>query len=80
MKKLWFAIMGMIFFLACTIFAPVELTMYIMRYAEQYGYYPEAALLMETDLILELITIWFFYIVGLAFVLWLILMKREIKL
>lgn len=75
MKRIVWVIIGVTFFLACTVFAPLELTMYIMRYAEQYGYFPAPALLMETDLIMELIAIWFFYALALAFVIWLILKK-----
>ena len=75
MKRLIWASVGATFYIACTIFAPLELTMYIHRYAEQYGYFPEAALIMETDLIMELIAIWFFYALGLVFVVWLILAK-----
>lgn len=75
MKRLIWVSAGVSFFLACTIFAPLELTMYIMRYTEQYGYFPASAMLMETDLIMELIAIWFFYALGLVFVVWLMLTK-----
>ncbi len=77
MKKALWVIIGITFYLVCTIFAPLELTMYIMRYAEQYGYFPAPALVMETDLIMELIAIWFFYVLGLAFVIWLISIRAK---
>jgi len=56
-RLIWITV-GTVFFLTCTVFAPVELTMYIIRYATQYGFFPEVCLIKEIDLVMELILIW----------------------